>query len=59
MTIEEKWQRMKSPKTLEDRGLSITFKELATFPEGREVIKDLCDEAAARDILRFGDIIKT
>ena len=35
---QEKWYRITHPKTLKDYGLSISLKELNTFPEGRAVV---------------------
>lgn len=39
MTPQEKWDRIKNPKTLEDFCLSISESELLEFEEGRELVE--------------------
>jgi len=40
-SYQDKWNRLNNPKTIEDYGLSLTEKELRTFPEGRIILFDI------------------
>lgn len=48
LTAEEKWGRLTSPETLADYGLTLNASELATFPEGRAVLAELCEARETR-----------
>ena len=39
MTAQEKWERLKNPKTIEDYGLLMSEAELLESEEGRKVVE--------------------
>lgn len=41
MTAQEKWQRLKNPKTLGDYGLSLNEREMSDFPNGRAILCEI------------------
>ncbi len=63
MMPKEKWERLRSPKTFEDYGLSLNESELRTFPEGREVLleirlKQRRDKQASSFIQKAGEMAR-
>lgn len=63
MTPEEKWERIKNPKSIEDWRLSLTVSEMLTFPEGVVLIKELerqrePDELTQRVLSQFGEAVR-
>ena len=55
ITPEEKFERLENPTCFADYGLSLTLTELETFDKGRQLLKEFCDEYAARNMLGFTD----
>ena len=39
--VQEIWDRMNNPKTVEDYGLSLSLDDLKRIPEGRRVLAEL------------------
>lgn len=52
MNPQEKWNRLSNPQCLKDYGLSITEKEMMSFPKGRAIIGALKKETLLKSTLK-------
>lgn len=62
MNAQEKWERIKNPRTLEDYTLRITDAEMMTFPEGIEVVRRARSRGyytgVAGEPIKLGDFVE-